>query len=104
MANSRHLAILRQGVKTWNEWRDKHLTRMIWWLGSPSGDPEFEEQFSIQADLSGADLRGIKELRGADFRGVNLHGANLSGAEDKKRLRAGTMESQQERRSLANEL
>lgn len=24
MANEKHLAILRQGVKTWNQWRQEH--------------------------------------------------------------------------------
>lgn len=39
MANTEHLEILKQGVKTWNEWRQKH--------------PE------ILPYLTDADLRGV---------------------------------------------
>lgn len=65
MANSAHVAILRDGgVVTWNQWRKKH----------PDEEP----------DLSGVnfreeDLRGIN-LSEANLRGANLIGADLSGA------------------------
>lgn len=65
MANSAHVAILRDGgVATWNQWRKKH----------PDEEP----------DLSGVnfreeDLRGIN-LSEANLRGANLIGADLSGA------------------------
>lgn len=40
MANKEHLAIFKQGVKAWNEWRNTH--------------PEIKKP-----DLSGADLSGV---------------------------------------------
>jgi len=42
MANQEHLDILKQGVKTWNKWREKH----------PDIQPDLSE-----AHLEGADLR-----------------------------------------------
>jgi len=55
MANKEHLALLKQGVEIWNQWRNEHE--------------------SIVPDLSGVDLSG------ADLSGVNLSGADLSGAD-----------------------
>jgi uncharacterized protein YjbI with pentapeptide repeats len=55
MAKEEHLAILRQGIVSWNEWRDAHPT--------------------IQPDLSRADLRAT------DFTGANLERANLRRAQ-----------------------
>jgi hypothetical protein len=70
MANEEHLALLRQGVKTWNEWREKN--------------PDIRPDLS-RADLAGADLHlaDLHEanLRGANLRGANLRGANLRGAD-----------------------
>lgn len=61
MANPEHLAILKQGVAVWNEWKSKTTE---------------------QADLSGADIRGVvprrENLRGVDFSGANLIKANFS--------------------------
>ena len=62
MANPEHLAILKQGVEVWNEWRRKQRTPI-----------------ERVADLSGADLQEMS-LREADFRGANLQGANLDHA------------------------
>jgi uncharacterized protein YjbI with pentapeptide repeats len=59
MANQEHLDLLRQGAKTWNQWRSEHL--------------------KIQPDLSGADLSEAN-LYQADLNHTNLTGANLSGA------------------------
>ncbi len=59
MANQQHLAILKQGVTTWNQWR--------------------QEYPAIQPDLKGAYL--VKEnLPGVDFSRTNLSGAHLMGA------------------------
>ncbi|HYU75152.1 MAG TPA: pentapeptide repeat-containing protein [Ktedonobacteraceae bacterium] len=55
MANQEHLDLLRQGVETWNRWRQEH--------------------FDIQPDLSKADLRHIIH------RDANLHGTNLAKAD-----------------------
>ncbi len=59
MANEEHLALLKQGVEVWNQWRVNN--------------------HQILADLSRADLRGA-ELIGADLKGVNLKMASLSEA------------------------
>lgn len=68
MANQQHIAILRKGVKVWNQWRKDNL--------------------HLQPDLNGANLVGV-DLRGADLRRTylikanlqraNLHGARISG-------------------------
>ena len=55
MANEEHLAILKKGVKNWNEWR--------------KANPD------ITPDLSGAGLNDTN-LDGADLRHVSLQGAN----------------------------
>jgi len=60
VANDEHLAILRQGVSAWNEWREPYPR--------------------IQPDLSGANL-SYANLRGFDLNGAHLGGANLSGAQ-----------------------
>ena len=59
MANAEHMKILKEGVETWNKWREKNP--------------------GIVPDLSGADLRGTN-LFGADLRRMNLGGAFLSRA------------------------
>jgi hypothetical protein len=57
MANPEHLAILKEGVEVWNQWR--------------------EENPEIQPDLSNSDLCG-ENLDWVNFSGVNLFGADLS--------------------------
>ncbi len=59
MANEEHVALLKQGVDAWNEWRKRH--------------PE------VIPDLSGANLSGA-ELPEANLSMVNLTGADLSEA------------------------
>jgi len=61
MANEEHLALLRQGVDVWNEWRQNH------------------NNYEIVADLTGANLSGLSII-GADLGRANLMGANLIGA------------------------
>ncbi len=64
MANPEHLAKLKEGVKTWNEWREEN----------PDATP----------DLSGARLSGEilreAELNGADLSNTHLRRANLNHA------------------------
>ncbi len=60
MANQEHLDLLKQGVDTWNKWRQKHL--------------------NIRPDLSRADLSETK-LSGVDFSRTNLSGTNLNRAD-----------------------
>ena len=52
MANQEHLAILKQGVETWNQWREEHPDVIL--------------------DLSDADLSE------ANLNGANLIEANLN--------------------------
>jgi uncharacterized protein YjbI with pentapeptide repeats len=65
MANKKQLAILRQGVDVWNEWR--------------------RENYEIEIDLSGAELSEANlievNLYGANLYEANLYGANLSQAD-----------------------
>jgi uncharacterized protein YjbI with pentapeptide repeats len=60
MANEEHVALLKQGVDAWNEWR--------------------RENPDVYPDLSKVDLRGT-DLRKVDLREANLDGANLSEAD-----------------------
>lgn len=59
MADQEQVALLKQGVSTWNEWRRKNPM--------------------IDVDLRMAELQGT-DLRGADLHMVDLTGANLSRA------------------------
>ncbi|MDM3861942.1 MAG: pentapeptide repeat-containing protein [Aphanizomenon gracile PMC644.10] len=63
MANPEHLAILKQGVEVWNNWRDNWREENPDWVLTP--------------DLSEADLRGA-DLNGADLNGANLREAKLN--------------------------
>lgn len=56
MANKEHLSLIKQGVTSWNQWR--------------------QENNSIKPDISGADLSGA-DLSGANLRGANLRWATL---------------------------
>lgn len=71
MANQEQLALLRQDVAAWNQWRQEHpdtLFPNLW-----------------DADLHGAYLFGVDlrrgELRRANLMGAHLEGANLTGAD-----------------------
>jgi hypothetical protein len=65
MADPEHVALLKRGVKEWNEWRDANPALLV----------DLRE-----ANVSGADLR-FANLCVASFRGANLTGADLSGAD-----------------------
>jgi uncharacterized protein YjbI with pentapeptide repeats len=79
MANREHLDILKQGVETWNEWREEHpdIRPDLW-------SADFRDAHLFEADLRNADLSEADlskaDLRRANLRGVDLHEANLSGA------------------------
>ncbi len=60
MANEENLDLLRQGMDTWNDWRN--------------------ENFGLGADFRGADLKGAN-LGRADLSWVNLSKADLRGAD-----------------------
>jgi uncharacterized protein YjbI with pentapeptide repeats len=70
MANEEHLAILKQGVKAWNQWRQAHREIL----------PDLSD-----TDLSGANLSGAYLFRvglgGANLNRTNLSKANLTRAE-----------------------
>ena len=59
MANQQHLALLKQSIEDWNEWRQTH--------------------HEIQPDLSGADLKGAR-LQRIDLSHAYLNNADLSNA------------------------
>jgi hypothetical protein len=69
MANLEHLEILKQGVDTWNKWRQEN--RDI--------HPDLTQTNLDFACLSGANLQGIN-LSKTSFELANLSGANLVGA------------------------
>jgi uncharacterized protein YjbI with pentapeptide repeats len=89
MANPEHLAILKQGVEVWNQWREENRGTLADLSGADlTGasliDLDLRGVFLQQAhltgaDISGADLSGAK-LSGADLSGASLVGAYLDGA------------------------
>jgi hypothetical protein len=76
MANSKHLAKLKEGIKAWNEWRTAN-TQIV------QQGADFEEAIIKKADLSGADLSGA-DLRGADLTVADLSGVYSSAADFRK--------------------
>src|SRR5215208_5696668 len=66
MAGPSHLAILKEGVKAWNEWRAQN----------PLSTPDFTEAHLQKADLPGVNLQGA-DLQRADLRGANLQEADF---------------------------
>ena len=63
MADKAHVALLRQGVEAWNQWRTQH----------PGTRPDLSS-----AHLYGLDLVEV-DLSGADLRDANLRGARFLG-------------------------
>ena len=68
MANQEHIAILEQGVKVWNRWREEN----------PNVRPDLR-----YADLSSNELIGINLSKG-DFFGTNFYGCHFSKSDFKK--------------------
>jgi uncharacterized protein YjbI with pentapeptide repeats len=87
MMNPEHLALLRQGVKTWNNWREQNreirpcLNEVILSLVDLTGvnlrKADLQGAILIGANLSEADLSDTNLLN-ADLNRANLRGANLS--------------------------
>jgi uncharacterized protein YjbI with pentapeptide repeats len=84
VANDEHLAILRQGVDVWNEWREKNpvivpdLSLAVLVREKLSGADLLDANL-IGANLADADLEGAI-LWHADLTSADLRGANLSDA------------------------
>lgn len=70
MADPVQVAILEQGSKAWNKWRQEH----------PEVRPALSEANLSRAELIGADLMGA-DLSGVFLNGAYLNGADLSGAD-----------------------
>jgi hypothetical protein len=69
MANEKHLARLKQGVKAWNQWR----------VANRAIRPDLAGAKLARADLAMSNLSGA-DLSGADLTQADLSGAFLSGA------------------------
>ncbi|MEA5621155.1 pentapeptide repeat-containing protein [Cronbergia sp. UHCC 0137] len=89
MANDEHLAILKQGVRTWNRWRYENSEKKPDLSGADLSKAclrraDLSEANLSEANLSWADLSwaGLSEanLRGANLSEANLKRANLSEA------------------------
>ena len=79
MANTEHLAKLKEGVEAWNEWRRTNPEtlpnlREAKLSGADLSGAHFQRAYLRHANLSGANLSG------ASFQGANLRRADLSGA------------------------
>ncbi|HLG13078.1 MAG TPA: toll/interleukin-1 receptor domain-containing protein [Blastocatellia bacterium] len=70
MANKKHLAILRQGVRVWNKWLNEH----------PKIRPDLSESDLQRANLSHAHLN-LADLSYADLSHANLSHAQLNFAD-----------------------
>jgi len=74
MANSEHVAQLKKGADSWNQWR----------LDNPDIIPDLRTAHLRAAALNGVDLSGarlsVAILHSADLTGANLRGADLSSA------------------------
>jgi hypothetical protein len=77
MANQEHLDILKQGVETWNRWRNEHPNVKPNLSGVDLGEANLNEAKFSRADLSMTNFSGAK-LNGANFRRANIRRANLS--------------------------
>jgi uncharacterized protein YjbI with pentapeptide repeats len=70
MVDDTHLAVLKQGVAAWNEWRAAHA----------AARPDFSSASLRGLDLAKVDFAGAN-LRKADLRGTTLSGAVLIAAD-----------------------
>lgn len=79
MANPEHLAILKQGVEVWNEWRKKNPRIKPNLSQVDLTFAELQKAFLYKTDLSGTILVETN-LWKANLRESNLNHVNLSGA------------------------
>ena len=84
MINQEHIAILRHGVDTWNQWRRENKISQPDLRGANLSGAQLSGAILIGAQLSEADLHSANlskaHLLRADLRGANLCKADLSGA------------------------
>lgn len=80
MADSEHVAKLRDGVKAWNAWRMAHSGVVPDLKGAALSGADLSGTDLSGADLSGAELIGAT-LRRVDLKAATLIGADLSGAD-----------------------
>jgi uncharacterized protein YjbI with pentapeptide repeats len=80
MANPEHLAILKQGVKAWNAWREKNPGIRPELSAAQLDAAELRSANLNSANLKGAGLH-LAKLRDARLDNANLQGANLSDVE-----------------------
>jgi len=79
VANKKHLALLNQGVKMWNRWRNEHAEIEPDFSAADLSRAKLRQANLSTADFSGANLYKVS-LISADLSGANLVGANLVGA------------------------
>ncbi len=82
MANEEHLALFKQGVEIWNEWRTKNLGVKVDLSGvnfstADLNKIDFHEAYLKETNLSGSNLSRAN-LCGANFNRTNLSRTNLS--------------------------
>ena len=68
MVNQEHLAILTQGVETWNQWRKEHVDIQ----------PDLVDAILCKADLRDIDFHDTN-LNSAILNGVSFDGADFCG-------------------------
>jgi len=71
VANPEHVALIKQGVEAWTDWRRLHPADRIDLSGASLSNADLST-----ADFSGADLSHV-DLSGADLSGVDLTSATL---------------------------
>lgn len=84
MANEEHLAILRQGVAVWNEWRARNQNVKPDLRGAYLRRADLREANLAWANMRDTDIHGgylsLANLTQADLRSANLQSAHLQGA------------------------
>lgn len=82
--NPQHLALLKQSVEEFNQWRSQNWTMKPDLSGADLRGANLFQANLSDANLAGADLRGANmvnvEARSADFEQADLAGAQMQGA------------------------
>jgi uncharacterized protein YjbI with pentapeptide repeats len=90
MANPEHVAILKQGVEVWNEWREDNPEIMPDLTEAILSNEDLKNVNLSHAKLRGSSLRGANvscailkqtNLRGVNFTDVNLTNSDMKGAD-----------------------